>query len=519
MSAIVSSRALLALTLLFTLLYLADLGLPRDLWVQDEARYGEVVREMLVDGHWLIPHLNGHPYPDKPPVYFWLVAAVGALVGQGEGAFRLVSVLATALAAAGVWRVARELFDTPTAHWSAALFLSTLLTLVVGHINRMDMPLTAAAVWAWYALLRRHAGGSAASLAGFWLGCALTVAFKGPIGLLFTVCPALVWLVLEERRSLLKTLRPFLGLAALALAVAGWIAAVWAAGQGAYLERIWNEQLVGRAVKSWSHREPFWFYLALLPLLLMPWTGLVVAGGAQLRQRRDSAWRTLATFALVPLVALSAVSGKLFIYLEPLIPALAVAGGLAAARLAGVARVPLAIALAPALFCAMLAAAFGWAVMTRHEIAPIWSAAMALGFALIAGAGLVLARSGGRTWLVGWLVASVALNALLFGALAQMLDPAFSARALGRYVAEQAHGGEVGVVHTTRGILNYYAGRRFTEVALGDAAAWHRAHPDALLIVQAKHARQIVARADDCAINRSFDIEFKTYRVLGTCPR
>ena len=53
--------------------YVINLFIPRDLWVQDEARYGEVVREMLQSGSWkgwLVPHLNGYAYPDKPPLYF-----------------------------------------------------------------------------------------------------------------------------------------------------------------------------------------------------------------------------------------------------------------------------------------------------------------------------------------------------------------------------------------------------------------------------------------------------------------
>ncbi len=326
---------LLILSVLFVALYGLDLVWSRDLWVQDEARYGEVVREMLADGQWLIPHLNGHPYPDKPPLYFWLVAALGGVVGHGELAFRLFSIVSTLAAVWGVWRVANQLAGRRAAFWSGALFLSMLLTLVVGHIYRMDMALTAAAVLAWDALLRRRAGGGTGSLLAFWGLTALTVAIKGPVGLAFTLLPAIVWITWEEGTGLWRRLRPFAGLAGLVAMVAAWIAAALATGHGDYLETVWREQLLGRAVKSWSHREPVYFYLVLLPFLLMPWSGLVGTGMWRMLRRRTQAWRAVLSFTLPPLIVLSLVSGKLFIYLQPLVPGFALAGGIAAATLRG----------------------------------------------------------------------------------------------------------------------------------------------------------------------------------------
>jgi len=45
----------------------------RGLWEPDEARYAYVAREMHGGGHWFVPHINGKPYPDKPPLMFWLI--------------------------------------------------------------------------------------------------------------------------------------------------------------------------------------------------------------------------------------------------------------------------------------------------------------------------------------------------------------------------------------------------------------------------------------------------------------
>ncbi|MFH1730419.1 MAG: glycosyltransferase family 39 protein, partial [Planctomycetota bacterium] len=65
----------------------------RDLWTPDEPRYMEVAREMVLTGDYLVPHLNGETYPDKPPVFFWLAAGFYKL-GFGYNSGRLVAALA-----------------------------------------------------------------------------------------------------------------------------------------------------------------------------------------------------------------------------------------------------------------------------------------------------------------------------------------------------------------------------------------------------------------------------------------
>src|SRR4030043_1407466 len=91
-----SDRKLFLIFLLIagTLIFLFNLG-GRDLWDPDEARYAVVAREMRESGNWILPHLNGTIYAEKPPLYFWLVNLSVFFLGEdSEFANRLPSALA-----------------------------------------------------------------------------------------------------------------------------------------------------------------------------------------------------------------------------------------------------------------------------------------------------------------------------------------------------------------------------------------------------------------------------------------
>ena len=64
----------------FAVSWLALLGV-RPLFNPDEGRYAEIPREMLASGDWLVPHLNGLVYIEKPPLQYWATALSYAVFG------------------------------------------------------------------------------------------------------------------------------------------------------------------------------------------------------------------------------------------------------------------------------------------------------------------------------------------------------------------------------------------------------------------------------------------------------
>ena len=82
----------------------------RPLLPVDETRYLAVAWEMRVTANWLVPHLNGAIYTDKPPLLFWAINLVWAVFGVSEMAARLVGPAFGLAAIAATGALARRLW-------------------------------------------------------------------------------------------------------------------------------------------------------------------------------------------------------------------------------------------------------------------------------------------------------------------------------------------------------------------------------------------------------------------------
>jgi 4-amino-4-deoxy-L-arabinose transferase-like glycosyltransferase len=511
----------LSLLLFFIATYCINLLFFRELWVQDEMRYGEVVREMLTTGNWLVPHLNGHPYPDKPALYFWIVCALGSVIGHGETAFRLVSTVATFVAGFGLYQLGSFLDNKNTGFWASVLFGSTLLTLIVGHIVRMDMLLTAITIYAWLAILQFQQTEKTKYVMFFWVLCALSLAIKGPISFLFTLIPGLAWFVQVKGVAGVLKLRPLLGLMFIAALAATWIFAVFQSGQGQYLSTIWHEQLVGRTINSWSHKEPIYFYIVLLPILVMPWAGPILHGFKQLFSSHQILARSIITYTLVPLIGISLVSGKLFIYLEPLIPALCLAGAITLSAQLNNNRVSAWYAWPVALYFSVLTAVVGYLsklYLNQTSNLGMW---VATAVGIIAIVAIFCVKLPLKKWLYAISTLSVMFSLCIFGLYTSLLNPLFSANNLAKSVTQYAtNNTPVAVINVTRGILNYYTNRTMDELDFNQANQWVRENPNGIFIIKTSDIDKAFPNKNipaTCQINETHSVELKEYHVLGYC--
>ena len=139
----VKRRYAVLLLSFFLVSYILPLGV-RDLLAPDETRYGEIPREMIVGGDWVVPHLNGLRYFEKPPLGYWLHAGSILLFGENNFAVRLPSAMAVGLSAMLIYLLVSRMYRKRneerdlTAILSSLVFLTCFEVFAVGNIAVLD---------------------------------------------------------------------------------------------------------------------------------------------------------------------------------------------------------------------------------------------------------------------------------------------------------------------------------------------------------------------------------------------
>ncbi|MBI4696238.1 MAG: glycosyltransferase family 39 protein [Gammaproteobacteria bacterium] len=293
-----------------------------------EIYVAQTAREMATRGDWLVPHFNGQPRLQKPPLSYWAAGAAagafGILPDVGPLQARLPSilagaglVLATALAGAAIYGRATAAL--------AALLLATSAGFA-GHTHdaRPDMLYAcwnAAGYCAFVLAARRRPGAWYYSLA-MWLAYGAAVMTKGPQVPAMLVVASVIVLKREGRswRELAAVLRPLLGAAVLAAICLPWWQAV---AHGVGRHGVQTSQLGGSLlVPDAKHfGSPYYFYRPLQ--LLVPWVPLaLLAVPCLVRREERAALRLLGVPVLVAAIAFSLGHQYRYFYMLPLLPLL-----------------------------------------------------------------------------------------------------------------------------------------------------------------------------------------------------
>jgi 4-amino-4-deoxy-L-arabinose transferase-like glycosyltransferase len=287
----------------------------RDLWNPDEPRYAEVAREMRVTGEWLVPHLNGDLYMEKPPLFFWL-SALGQMAGLGFNAGRVVAGLASLGTLLLTWALARRFLNDRAGLLAAAVLGTAVFFPWLSRFGVLDVVLTFFVTLAAYGWIR---GGSWLVL--FYVGMGLAVLVKGPVGIVLALFAGLSWGISGGRGG--PWWHGLLGVPLTGAIVAAWLWPACIRGGPEYTQVILLKQNVGRAVgESAPHARPFWYYLQYLPLFL-PWI-VFLPWAAPWAWRKKGLPRAMLLWAAIGFVFFSFVSGKRDRYLTPLFPPFAI---------------------------------------------------------------------------------------------------------------------------------------------------------------------------------------------------
>jgi 4-amino-4-deoxy-L-arabinose transferase-like glycosyltransferase len=297
----------------------------------DEPRYAQVAREMLARHDWVTPVLYGHPWLEKPPLYYWsaMIAYKGA-GGVSDSAARLPTAVLSTLMIFFIYVWSRRF--RPGMQLDAALITASAAIIVgFGRSASTDMPLTVmftVAMLAWYGW---YSSNKRSWLLTFYFFMAMATLAKGPVAVCLGGLVILLFAGLRrDPRLIARTLWP-IGIAIYLVVAAPWYIAVQHANPEFFRTFFLQHNLERFSSNIYHHPQPFWFYIPVAFLALVPWTIFVVAAlvdairdwrfSAQQPAGQDDLRTYLALWLLLPMVFFSLSHSKLPGYILPGIPA------------------------------------------------------------------------------------------------------------------------------------------------------------------------------------------------------
>jgi 4-amino-4-deoxy-L-arabinose transferase-like glycosyltransferase len=327
MSFLLKNIKIIALLALFGVVMLGNLG-GWELNGADEPRYAQIAREMLETGQYIVPHLNGEIYPDKPPLFFWLIS-FAAMPSGDVSAFeaRLPSVLAGLGLILLTYLFAARLFDPGTGLLAAGMLFCCEQFFSTTTSSHFD---TILAFWTTLALLLFYIGYTRAEkekkyILGAYGAMGAALLTKGPVGLIIPLASMLLFVLARKEFGRIKDLHISKGLVIAVGIIAAWLIPACIMGGEAYTQNILFKQTVGRTVESFAHKEPFYYYLFDFPVDFLPWSLFVPAVAVYFWKYRSRNKEILLPLVWVAFTfgMFTLVSGKRNLYLLPLYPAAA----------------------------------------------------------------------------------------------------------------------------------------------------------------------------------------------------
>lgn len=307
----------------------------------DEPRYARIAQEMRDAGEWVTPTLQGKPWLEKPPLYYWMTIPFLRLFDKPETAARFAPAACALACAAAIYVLGSSLW-TPLAGWMGASILLTSLGFAgYGRSASTDMPFTCCLTIA-LAILTAAACKNIGFKKVFWAYVFLGLATlaKGPVALVLAGGIMLLVWYLDESGFALSRWHVISGFM-IALAVsAPWFWLVFRENGYAFILTFFvNHNLARYVTGIHHHTQPFYYYFGALIVLLFPWSGWLPAliSGSPIKGLRK--WREwdlgmvfLACWALFPIFFFSLSDSKLAGYILPSLPPLALILGVRLSR-------------------------------------------------------------------------------------------------------------------------------------------------------------------------------------------
>jgi len=245
----------------------------------DGARYAEIPREMVVSGDYIIPHLNGIQYLEKPPLFYWMQAGSIKLLGANDFAVSLPNSLMSLFCCLFVYLIARRFYGRLSGILASIILITSFIFFSLTKIVTLDMTfttwLTAALGCFLYGINEPNKKYKNYYMWGMYFFTALATLTKGLIGL-FPCLIIFVWILFFNEWRNLKNYCIFSGVILFSAITLPWHILVQLQNPD-FFNFYFLQQHFLRYLTSYAARsKPWWFLPSIFTLGIYPWLPFLI---------------------------------------------------------------------------------------------------------------------------------------------------------------------------------------------------------------------------------------------------
>ncbi len=293
----------------------------------DEPRYAQIAREMMTRHDWVTPVLNGTAWLEKPVLYYWGTMLSYKVFGVSDWAARVPSAVMATLLVFWLYFFLRRF--RPGSQLDGGLIVASCAAVIgFARAASTDMPLTAMfgiALLSWYAWLESD---RKRWLAAAYFFLALATLAKGPVAPFLALLIVVVFCAVLRDFKVLARMFWLPGLAVYFVVMLPWYVLVQIRNPQFLRVFLLEHNLARFGTNMFQHKQPFWYFVPVLLLSVLPWTVLVgMAVVRVIRKLLQERLQTSGTFevflllwGVLPVVFFSLSESKLPGYILPAIP-------------------------------------------------------------------------------------------------------------------------------------------------------------------------------------------------------
>lgn len=260
-------------------------------------RYAEVAREMIRSGEWVVPHLNGEIFIDKPPLLFWLIAIPSSLYGSVTPFLaRLPSAFSAWIGVIALFFWTKKIYGTVQSGLIASgVLLSSYQYFFQSRLAKTDILLCLFTILSLYLFHLGYIKSERKSylfygFSFFFMG--LGVLTKGPFGLI-PLGVITLFLIKEKRFHILIEKKFLFGYFVLLLTILPWFIL--------FVSRIGFKEWVGLLKENQilTRKAPIYFYLIEIWGQFFPWSILLPFVFYYLWRKKDRLLRSKTSLFII----------------------------------------------------------------------------------------------------------------------------------------------------------------------------------------------------------------------------